>query len=224
MSHNPYSNSPILRSLARRVLDIAHRHHLSHLGSCLTALPIIYSVYESKRPDDRVILSAGHSGLALYVVLEFFGLIPSAEERLWTDGIHPTRGPGVDVSTGSLGQGITVGVGMALVNPDRDVHVISTDGEMAEGAWWECLFFVDQYKWGHRDLSDNLHIHVNDNGWTALRSSWIGWRILEGFSWVNQIDTRDYVPTDLLWFQGLGQHYHVMTDEQYTELLARYAD
>lgn len=64
---NPYAQSRTLRRLARQIIDISYRHKLGHLGSCLTALPIIYRIYESKRPDDRVILSAGHSGLALYV-------------------------------------------------------------------------------------------------------------------------------------------------------------
>lgn len=218
MSHpsNPYPQSRTLRRLARQVLDISARHHLGHIGSCLTALPILYDIYQTKRPDDKTILSAGHSGLALYVILEHFGLIESAEARLLADGIHPVRGPGVDVTTGSLGQGITVGVGMALARPDIDIHVVSTDGEVAEGSWWESLYFI----WRRR-LS-NIHVYVNDNGWSALDSTFGFDVLLKPFP-VSVIKTASYVP-DLPWFTGLKQHYQVMTDEQYKELAAHYAD
>jgi transketolase N-terminal domain/subunit len=211
-----YNRHQTLRRLARRLLDITYCYKLSHIGSCLTALPILYGVYLDKKPEDRVVLSAGHSGLALYVVLEHFGLIRDAESRLAADGIHPTRGPGVDVSTGSLGQGITVAVGMALARPDAKVYVVSTDGEMAEGAWWEAIYFKARYPLG------NLHIIVNHNGYSALGSTvWTG-GALQPFG-VATIDTSKYVPT-LPWFAGLQQHYQVMTEEQYKELSAHYAD
>lgn len=213
---NPYSSSRTLRRLARRILDISHRNHLGHIGSCLTALPILYDIYQTKRPDDKVILSAGHSGLALLVTLEHFGLIPDAEVRLLADGIHPVRGPGVDVSTGSLGQGITVGVGMALARPDIDVHVVSTDGEVSEGSWWESLYFI----WRRR--LPNIHVYLNDNGYSALDATFGLDVVLKPFP-VQIVKTSSYVP-DLPWFTGLKQHYQVMNADQYVELAAHYAD
>ncbi len=217
---SPYTQSRTLRRLARQILDISFRHKLGHLGSCLTALPILYDIYQTKRPHDKVILSAGHSGLALYVVLEHFGLIPDAEARLLADGIHPTRGPGVDVSTGSLGQGITVGVGMALARPDIDIHVVSTDGEVAEGSWWESVYFI----WRRRLYGQlpNIHVYLNDNGYSALDAT-IGLdTLLKPFP-VTVVKTAYYTP-DLPWFTGLAQHYQVITEDQYKELAAHYAD
>ncbi len=160
-----------------------------------------------------MILSAGHSGLALYVVLEHFGLISDAEARLVKDGIHPVRGPGIDVSTGSLGQGITVGVGMALARPDSDVYVISTDGEVAEGAFWETLFFAQQ-----RPLN-NLRIIVNDNGYSALRKTSYVVGALESFD-VQVVDTSDSLPRlpGGEWLRGLEAHYHIMTESEYLTL------
>lgn len=199
--------------LTTQVLDISYRHRLGHIGSCLTALPIIYNIYLTKKSGDRVILSAGHSGLALYVVLEHFGIIKSAEEVLVRDGIHPVRGPGIDVSTGSLGQGITVGVGMALARPESDVYVISTDGEVAEGAFWETLFFTSQ-----RPLN-NLRVVVNDNGYSALRKTSYVEGALESFD-VEVVDTSDDLPRlpDAEWLRGLEAHYHVMTETEYLTL------
>lgn len=211
---NPYANSPILRQLARRVLEISHSQHLSHIGSCLTALPIIYSIYQTKGPRDKVVLSAGHSYLALLVVLEFMHIIPDAEARLVKDGIHPIRGEGVDVSTGSLGQGMTVAVGMALAQPDAEIHVISTDGELASGAIWESLYFA----W-RRGLN-NLHVYINDNGYSALDQTHFVREATAEFGH-SVIDTRQFTPS-FLWFAGLSQHYHVMTDDQYAQLAAHY--
>ena len=58
------------KDLKKRIFDISFRHKLSHLGSCLTAVDIIDEIYSIKKPDERFVLSSGHAGLALYVVLE----------------------------------------------------------------------------------------------------------------------------------------------------------
>ena len=209
---------PTLQALARRVLDISYRHKLSHIGSCLTALPILYEIYSIKKPEDRVVLSAGHSGLAMYVVLEHFKLLPDAEATLVRDGIHPVRNEAehIDCSTGSLGQGITVAVGMALAQPERCVYVVSTDGEMAEGAWWESLYFTDS-------RLTNLHVHVNANGYTALGRAPLGLLCYFRGVTIHQNTDIDYLPYHLPWFQGLEPHYHVMTEAEYHELDDYYA-
>lgn len=214
-----YTN-PTLKTLARRVLALSFRHQLSHIGSCLTALPILYEIYLNLAEGDRVVLSAGHSGLALYVVLEHFKLLPDAEATLLRDGIHPVRNAAehIDCSTGSLGQGITVAVGMALARPERQVYVVSTDGEMAEGAWWESVWFATKVGLG------NLKVWVNLNGWTALEPTQFNpWRFIglkPGL--VQPLQTHDLVPHHLPWFQGLEQHYHVMSEPEYRELDAYY--
>lgn len=211
---NIYTTNEVLRSLAYRILDISYRNGLSHLGSCLTALPIIYSVYKTKNPSDKLVLSAGHSGLALYVVLEHFGIIDDAEARLLADGIHPTRGIGIDVSTGSLGQGITVAVGMALASPNINVYVLCTDGEVAEGSWWEAVYFKK------KNSLNNLHIIVNNNGYSALGTTSLSESLFNDLG-VNMVNTVDYIPQDIPWFTGLAQHYTVMNQEQYNELRSR---
>ena len=213
----------VIKTLSRRVLDISFRHHLSHIGSCLTVLPILYDIYLNLGEGDRVILSAGHGGLALYVVLEHFGWLPDAEATLVRDGIHPTRNveEHIDCSTGSLGQGITVGVGMALARPENQVHVVSTDGEMAEGSWWESVYFARG-----RHMT-NLIIHVNVNGWTALqeapRDTKQHFTSMVPISHVILHSTGLSVPHHLPWFFGLEQHYHVMTEPEYREIDAYYA-
>lgn len=153
-----------INKLNKRILEISIKHKLSHLGSCFTALPIIYDIFQNKKPEDKFVLSSGHAGLALYVVLEHFTGV-DAEYLLETHGIHPERDLEnfIDVSTGSLGLGITIATGMALANPNIDVHCLISDGESAEGSVWEALRFIDEQR-----LS-NIKVHANVNGWAAYK-------------------------------------------------------
>ena len=153
-----------LDKLRNRILEISTKHHLSHLGSCFTALPIIYEIYSIKNPEDKFVLSSGHAGLALYVVLEHFHGV-NAEQLLEKHGIHPERDLEnfIDVSTGSLGLGITIATGIALANPNIKVYCVISDGESAEGSIWEALRFIDE------NQIKNIEIHANVNGWAAYK-------------------------------------------------------
>jgi transketolase len=150
--------------LNKRILEISIKHKLSHLGSCFTSLPIIYEIYSKKRPEDKFILSNGHAGLALYVVLEHFHGV-DAEYLLEKHGIHPERDLEnfIDVSTGSLGLGITIATGIALANPNIKIYCLISDGESAEGSIWEALRFIDE------NQIKNIKIHANINGWAAYK-------------------------------------------------------
>jgi transketolase len=154
----------IIDKLNKRILEISIKHNLSHLGSCFTALPIIFEIYNKKKPEDKFILSSGHAGLALYVVLEHFHGV-DAEHLLETYGIHPERDLDqfVEVSTGSLGLGITIAAGIAVSNSNINVYCLISDGECAEGSIWEALRFIDD-----ENLS-NVEIHANLNGWAAYK-------------------------------------------------------
>ena len=154
----------IIKKLNFRILEISKKHKLSHLGSCFTALPIIYEIFLKKQATDKFVLSSGHAGLALYVVLEHFHGV-DAEHLLETYGIHPERDLEnfIDVSTGSLGLGITIAAGMAVSNPNINVYCLISDGECAEGSIWETLRFIDD------ESLSNIEIHANLNGWAAYK-------------------------------------------------------
>ncbi len=151
----------IQRSRRRRFLDVVLREKLSHLGSCLSAMDAIAAIYAVKRTQDRFVLSNGHAALALYVILEEHGEI--SLESLEGMHIHPDRDParGIHVSSGSLGQGLPIAVGMALADRSRDIYCMISDGESAEGSIWEALRVAMEQR-----LS-NLRIVVNVNGWAA---------------------------------------------------------
>ena len=148
--------------LKKRILDIAYKNKLSHLGSYLSSVDIIDKIYSKKNLEDIFILSSGHAALAMYVVIEKYTGI-DAEELFKKHGWHPHRDEpnGIFCSTGSLGMGLTVAVGRALANPNKKVYVLISDGECAEGSIWESLRFIKE------NNLENIEVHVNVNGYAA---------------------------------------------------------
>src|SRR3990167_4169993 len=95
----------------RRIIEISKKLGHNHIGSSLTALPIIEEIYRIKKPEEKFILSYGHAALALYVVLH-----PDDDEALpIKENLHADSS-WCDCSTGSLGHGLGIAVGMALSN------------------------------------------------------------------------------------------------------------
>lgn len=199
---------------ARRetVKAIAHAEG-GHLGGPLSAMDVLIALYfrvlrirpeEPHWPErDRFILSKGHSCIALYAVMALRGYFPLAELSTF-DALdsrlqgHPdmTSLPGLDMSSGSLGLGLSAGVGMALgaklSGRSFRTFVMVGDGECNEGIVWESAHIASRYS------LDNLIVVVDQNGlqqfgWrdgdrrarpyagTQLRDRWagFGWRVLE---------------------------------------------
>ena len=151
----------------RHIIQSIHLAGAGHLGGPLSAADLLIALYfdwlaiDPQYPAasgrDRFILSKGHSSIALYVTLAMRGYFPLAElasfdqldSRLQG---HPdmTRLPGLDMSTGSLGQGLSPGVGMALGGRLRGLDfrtwVMLGDGEIQEGQVWEAAFTAARYE------------------------------------------------------------------------------
>lgn len=156
-----------------------HAAKAGHPGGSLSAADVFTYLYfeemnidpkEPKKPDrDRFVLSKGHTAPGLYAALAHRGFFP-VEDLLTLRHVgahlqgHPCiqHTPGVDASSGSLGQGISIAVGMALSakmsNDDYRVYTLLGDGELQEGQVWEASMFA-----GHRKL-DNLVVIVDNNG------------------------------------------------------------
>lgn len=204
--------------LSKRVLEISYNHRLSHISSCLTALPILRHMYDHGDYDDKIVLSSGHAGLSQYVCLEsVYGRETHDAEKMLADwGIHPERDLSrhVDVSAGSLGCGILVAAGMALANPKNTVYCLVSDGELAEGSCWEAFTFI------HDQKIKNIDIHVNVNGYSAYSN-------IDREYVANRV--RSFLCNAEIWHQniyhkypflnGIGGHYKVMTKEEYESAL-----
>jgi len=200
-------------SLERRILELSYKYHLSHISSCLMAVGPIEAIYKVKKPNEPFILSNGHAGLALYCVLENWGF-GDAEDLVKSMGTHPDRNMkrGIWASTGSLGMGIAQAVGMALADRKRNVYVLISDGECAEGIVWESLRIAGDLR------LENLRVAVLCNGYSAL-----------GKVDVDLLEKRLqlFYPTLIVkanvfnypsFLQGLEGHYHALTEEDAKEL------
>jgi len=166
--------------MRRIILNQSKRANVGHIGSCLCVVEILAALYSSvlhaKGPDDperdRFILSKGHAGLALYSALSLRGWLSESELDTFCGddtllGVHPEAAlKGVDFSTGSLGQGMSIAAGAALAarmqGSSRRVFCLISDGECNEGSVWEAAMFAAQYR------LFNLHVIVDVNGQQAL--------------------------------------------------------
>jgi transketolase len=203
------------KDLKRRIIDISWKNKLSHIGSCLTAVDIINEIYFRKLNDEKFILSSGHAGLALYVVIEAFDG-RNAEEIFKHHGVHPDRCSECDIacSTGSLGQGLPIAVGMALSDRTKNVYCLVSDGEMNEGSIYEALEVA------HEQKLTNLKVYVNCNGWgayKALNREHIGQRCAAfGNVWMAfKLTDSDEMP----FLKSQDAHYYTMKEEDYRQAM-----
>ena len=203
----------MLNPLEKRIIDLSHKHKLSHIGSCLAAVNALDRIYKVKKPNEPFILSNGHAGLALYVVLEKYEG-KDAEALYLTHGVHPNRdiSSGIWCSTGSLGHGIGIAVGMAFADRTRNVYVTISDGEASEGSLWEALAIARKYE------LENLRITLIANGYSAYDKVDVADldNRINSFYPTLTIRTNTFAYPDFL--QGLQAHYHVMSDEDYKEI------
>lgn len=200
------------RDLARRVrlhaLDMTSRGGSSHIGSILSIADILAVLYgevlavdpaNPRWPDrDRFILSKGHAGAGVYATLAECGFFPT--ERLkdhYQDGsdlsghVSHKGIPGVEVSTGSLGHGLSIAAGMAyagmLAGRSHRVVCLLSDGECDEGSNWEAILFAAHHKLGNltaiidynniqslTTVADTIALEPFADKWRAF-----GWRVLE---------------------------------------------
>ncbi|MGI9252787.1 MAG: transketolase [Thermomicrobiales bacterium] len=172
------SIDPVL--IRTQVIRQSYRAGVGHIGPALSIADIIAALYgnvlsilDPSDPDrDRFILGKGHAALALYAALHLRGWISRDELATYCEdgtrlGVHPEHClPGIDLSTGSLGQGLPVAVGMALAarmqQSPRRVFALLSDAECNEGSVWEAVMFA-----AHHKLS-NLAAIVDLNGLQAL--------------------------------------------------------
>lgn len=222
--------------LKKKIFFLSFKYHLSHLGSCITSVDLIDAVYKVKRKSEPFVLSNGHAGVSLYCIIEKNGG-RNAEEIFNHHGVHPDRCSlcGIDCSTGSLGQGLPIAVGMALADKEKNTYCLVSDGEMMEGSIWEVLRIVDELK------LTNLKLLINANGWGAYREIDANDIIikLRAFGWgVIKNEDNDLLVDDLksmnldipmalvcitnpqfVFLQGQQGHYVKMDDEIYKEVM-----
>ena len=206
-------------------LRMVHHARGSHIGTCLSMADLLAVLYcrtlriDPRRPDwqgrDRFVLSKGHGAAVLYAALAERGFFPVEWLDRYCDSGSPLTGhinhvgvPGVEVSTGSLGHGLSIGCGMALAGrtaPDQyRCFVLLSDGECDEGSTWEASLFAPHHRLGNLTVIIDYN-KIQSFGTVAeildldpLADKWraFGWRVLE-------IDGHDLAAIDIA-LEGAG--------------------
>lgn len=181
MAHKNKLTGEAVRKL---VIEMSHRSRSGETGSALSISDVLAVLYRKvlrvnpNRPRDpkrdRFVLSKGHGAAALYATLALRGFFPlkSLLGHRVDKGIfhgHPSRSaaPGLEVSTGSLGHGLSIATGMAyaLKNSDSRVYVLIGDGECNEGSVWEAALFCG------RERLPNIVAIIDDNKYQGFAAS-----------------------------------------------------
>ena len=145
--------------LRKRILEMSQKTQALHVGGAFSCLEMVETIYfglmrnhNNGQSADTFILSKGHSAVAQYVVLEELGILSTHDLEGFCRvdghlGTHPDYGtPGIEVSSGSLGHGLPIALGMAMADKvmgvDRVVYVVMSDGELQEGSVWESMMLA----------------------------------------------------------------------------------
>ena len=164
----------------RRILDMSQNVSALHIGGAFSCTEIVDCIYnEFMRPGvrggkspDTFLMSKGHGCMIQYVILEDLGILSKADLDAYCTpkgrlGTHPDYGnPGIEASTGALGHGLSMAVGMALAERGRGsngiVYTVLSDGEVQEGSTWEAILMASSLK------LTNLVAFVDNNDFQSL--------------------------------------------------------
>ena len=217
-----YKDLQLLAAKARyTAVEMVYTAAAGHPGGSLSCMDVLTYLYGREMkvdpkyprcPDrDRFVMSKGHCSPAVYAVLSHKGFFPVEDTKLFrsieghiSGHVEMNHIPGVDMSTGSLGQGVSTACGMAiagkLAGKDYRVYAITGDGELEEGQPWECFMSAAKYK------LDNFCVCVDVNGL--------------------QIDgaTADVMPTAPLdkKFEAFGWHVITIDGHDFAQIEAAY--
>ena len=212
----------------KRLMEIVYNAKAGHIGgdlSCLNVMTVLYHEVMRVNADtpkdensDRFVLSKGHCVESLYVTLESKGFIaPGVLETLGKYGSvlsgHPTiEVSGIEVNTGALGHGLSIGVGMSIAakmdKKDYKTYVLMGDGEQGEGSIYEAAMAASHYKLDNLvAIIDRNHLQISGNtenvmSLDSIRDRWtaFGWDVKE----MNGDEIEDIVAT----FNGIDYSNH----------------
>ena len=207
------------KEIRKMTIDTIGYLGVGHIGGALSVVEILTLLYQKhmdvspddpkKKVRDKLVLSKGHAGPALYCVLADKGFFPKEWLHTLNKGgtnlpshCDMNRTPGIDMSTGSLGQGISAAIGLALANRldgiDKKVYLIIGDGETNEGQIWEGAMAASQFKLNNLiAFTDNNKMQID--GWVFetmniedLGAKWTA------FGWfVQRVNGHDFLEMDV---------------------------
>ncbi|WP_342220642.1 transketolase [Rickettsiella endosymbiont of Miltochrista miniata] len=200
------------KSIRKNILDMIYTARASHIASCFSVVDILNILYakildvDQKFPEkldrDFLIMSKGHAAAALYSTLANYDFFPIQELADFCKNGGRLAGhitanvPGIELSTGALGHGLSVGCGIALASKKK-VYIILSDGECDEGSIWEAALFAPHHYLNNLTviidynkiqsfglINEVLNLEPFANKWRSFN-----WEVLE-------VDGHDYVDLD----------------------------
>lgn len=184
--------------IRQQILETTVSAQHGHIGGSLSCVEILIALYyEVMRPQDKFILSKGQAAQTLYAVLADRGYFSQEELKTFCQIGHRLEGhpsirvPGIEVSSGSLGNGLGIGAGWALASKmdkiDRNIYVLMGDGECYEGSVWEAAMFAAHHKLNNliavidRNEQCVLNYTEDINKLEPLADKWkaFGWNVRE---------------------------------------------
>ena len=158
------------KSHRKKILEISQKVPALHIGgsfSCVEILDCIFFLHKKKK--DNFILSKGHAGIILYVILNSKKILNIKDLDNYSTssgklGVHPNYGiPGISASTGSLGHGLAIsaGISMARNKKNFNIYVVVSDGELQEGSTWEAIMIITSLK------LNNIILVIDNNGYQS---------------------------------------------------------
>jgi transketolase len=178
-SFDPAASRDRCRFFRRRILEISQQVQALHIGSAYSCTELVEAIYfglmrrdEQGNSLDRFIMSKGHGCMIQYAILEYLGVLSREDMDLYCKaggrlGCHPDYGnPGIEASTGALGHGLAMALGMAynmkVTSSGGDVYCVMSDGELQEGSVWEATLMTSSLG------VDNLIAFVDNNDFQSL--------------------------------------------------------
>ena len=164
----------------RRILDMSQHVSALHIGgafSCTEIVDLVYNCFLRKaapgaKSPDTFLMSKGHGCMIQYVILEELGVLSRADLDAYCTptgrlGVHPDYGnPGIEASTGALGHGLSMVVGMALAERGRKrdgiIYTVLSDGEVQEGSTWEATMMASSFQ------LTNIVAFIDNNDFQSL--------------------------------------------------------
>ncbi len=172
MQKNFKKNCNLIR---KKILILSQKVSALHIGGSFSSVELIERIFfKIKKKNDTFILSKGHAGILLYVVLNILGKIDNKNLSLYCNkkgklGVHPDYNNfGISASTGSLGHGLGIAAGMALaqLKSKKKIFVLISDGELHEGSVWESILFISS-----KNLNNIILLIDNNNLQSSTKST-----------------------------------------------------
>lgn len=198
MSNSLSSLTTMARDIRIKIIKTGHQAGAAHFGSSLSCVELLLAIHLHKQPQDCFILSKGHAALGLYATLETLGVITPEQLTSFNHegsifcshhGLHPEFG--LNMTNGSLGLGLSFGVGKALAYAQQEnpyeIYVMCGNGEINEGSVLETMMFVGAHQLKHITLIiDDNQLQCDDKSQNIMplpaNTNWLkdlGWNVIE---------------------------------------------